>query len=86
MQEYLAVQRKQHLGRSLAVHPDPATSLDFKLHQDLQNIIWRQPVNCQSIKIAQQPFHNQQKKGALASKIPAQSSAQCHTAATALLV
>ncbi|GMH21087.1 hypothetical protein Nepgr_022929 [Nepenthes gracilis] len=25
------------------MHPDPATSLEFKLHQDQQNIIWRQP-------------------------------------------
>ncbi|GMH15541.1 hypothetical protein Nepgr_017382 [Nepenthes gracilis] len=78
--EQLTVQRKQHLGSSLAVKPDPATSLHFKLHQDQQTIIWRQPVNCQCTKIAQQPFHNQQKNGALASKIPAHASAHCHTA------
>ncbi|GMH19840.1 hypothetical protein Nepgr_021681 [Nepenthes gracilis] len=57
----LVVQRvKQHLGQfTCKVHPDPATSLDFKLHQDQQNIIRRQPRNCQRTKIAQQPFHNQ---------------------------
>ncbi|GMH20951.1 hypothetical protein Nepgr_022793 [Nepenthes gracilis] len=46
--------------------------------------IWRQPANCLCTTIAQQPFHNQQKKGTLASNIPAPT--QCHTAATAVVI
>ncbi|GMH08497.1 hypothetical protein Nepgr_010337 [Nepenthes gracilis] len=48
--------------------------------QDQQNTNWRQQAYYQCTVLAQQPTQAQQRKGALASKIPA--STQCHTAAT----